>query len=130
MRLGSIDVNMADSSDYGLSIEAVKSLRVPIDAAKTRVVFKETKDSFDKTVKSQRLDNKSLEKLLEKFNELAEAFNIQLRFSIRKDIPTHISVKVVNVKTNEVIREIPIQKFSQVGSQLLDAVGLMIDEMV
>lgn len=71
-----------------------------------------------------------LEKLVDQFNEVASAVDVELRISVRKDSPNHISVKVINVDTNEVIREIPPEKFSfGCGSKLLDAVGFVIDEI-
>lgn len=72
-----------------------------------------------------------IEKLINQFNEAAGALDVELRVSVRKDGSNYINVKVINVETNEVIREIPPEKFSfSSGSKLLNAVGFVIDEIV
>ncbi|MCL6471331.1 MAG: flagellar protein FlaG [Firmicutes bacterium] len=129
MQAGSIDTNVVDFVEYGLNLDAVKASRTPAEVAQAQKVYEKAKHKFNQAVSSSKLDKKTVEKLMEDFNELAEAFNIQLRFSVKKEGPDHINVKVVNVKTNEVIREIPMPKFSKVGSRLLDAVGLIIDKI-
>lgn len=129
MQAGSIDTSVVDFTEYGLNIDGLKFSRTPAEVAQAQEVYEKAKHKFSQAVSSPKLDQKTVEKLMEDFNELAEAFNIQLRFSVKKEGPDHINVKVVNVKTNEVIREIPMPKFSKVGSRLLDAVGLIIDKI-
>lgn len=129
MQPGSIDINTVDFAEYGLSVDALKSLKTPAELSKAQATYEKARVKFDQAISSPKLDNKTVEKLMEDFNKLADAFNIELRFSVKKEGPDHINVKVVNTKTNEIIREIPIPKFAHVGSRLLDAVGLVIDKM-
>lgn len=129
MQLGNIESGTIDLNEYGLSPEALKASSRSAGSEIMQSLYQKTKASFEQTMSASKLSNAMLEKMLEEFNELAEALDIQLRFTVKKDGPDQINVKIVNIKTNEVIREIPPKKFSAVGSKVLDAVGIIVDEM-
>lgn len=129
MQFANIDNLKTDLLDLNLNAESLRTASIPAEPANAHNIYQKTKASFEQAMNSPKLSNAMLEKLLEEFNELAEAFNVQLRFNVKEEGPNHISVKVVNIETNEVIREIPPKKFSAVGSKVLDAVGIIVDEM-
>jgi len=128
VQLESIDTRTVNLAQNRSRAESPRAHRTPAEEARNQAIYKTTKESFEKTSNTSSLKNKELERMLEQFNELAKAFNIQLRFSVNKNVPNHISVKVINVETNEVIREVPPQKFSTIGSELLNAVGFIVDK--
>ncbi|NMB41467.1 MAG: flagellar protein FlaG [Firmicutes bacterium] len=67
-----------------------------------------------------------LEDAVEKVNITAETFNIGLRFRIHEE-SERIMVQVVNLKDNEVIKEIPPEKLLNVVAQIQNIIGLFID---
>jgi len=129
MQFGNVDNSKTDLLDFSLGAESLRAASMSAEPANAQSIYQKTKASFEHAMNSPKISNAMLEKLLEEFNELAEAFNVQLRFNVKEEGPNHISVKIVNIETNEVIREIPPKKFSAVGSKVLDAVGIVVDEM-
>ena len=67
-----------------------------------------------------------LDDAVEKVNITAETFNIGLRFRIHEE-SERIMVQVVNLKDNEVIKEIPPEKLLNVVAQIQNIIGLFID---
>jgi len=129
MQLGNIEGGTIDLNEYGLNPEALKASSKSAGPERMHSLYEKAKSSFEETMSASKLSDAMLEKMLEEFNELAEALDIQLRFTVNKEGPNHINVKVVNIETNEIIREIPPKKFSAVGSKVLDAVGIIVDKM-
>lgn len=70
-----------------------------------------------------------LEKALETANKAMEPFDRRLDFTVHPDTGRN-QVKVVNIETDEVIREIPSEKVLDVISRMQDMMGLLVDEVV
>ena len=129
MEIGKIDGNVALIGDYTPNLDTLQSTKTPEEISSAKELYHQTRQSLEQVAGSTNPQDKDIEKLLGQFNKLVDAFNVQLRFSVSNSSPTKIHVKIVNVETHEVIREIPPEKFSFVGSQFLDAVGAMIDAL-
>lgn len=72
-------------------------------------------------------ERSKVEELLKKMNIVMNAMDIQARFSIHQ--ATHqVMVKVVNIETGQVIREIPPQKVLDMVAKMQEMVGLLVDE--
>ncbi len=67
-----------------------------------------------------------LEESIEKLNAAAEAFDVSLRFSI-DERTDRVVVKVIERKTDKVIREIPPEQVLNMVAQIQDLIGVFID---
>lgn len=88
----------------------------------------ETEGSATKAkVKDDEDERKQLDTLLEKMNIVMNTMDIQARFSVH-EATKRVMVKVVNMETGRVIREIPPKKLLDMVSQMMELVGLLVDE--
>ncbi len=78
-----------------------------------------------KIVRGERNINEAVEKL----NKALDLFDIQVRFKIHKETKD-IVIKVIDIKNNEVIREIPPEKILDMVAKMMEFLGLLFDEKV
>ncbi len=64
---------------------------------------------------------------LEQINRTSEAMNISLRFKLH-DKSERIMVEIIDVKKNEILKEIPPEHVLNMVAQIQDMIGLMLDE--
>lgn len=75
------------------------------------------------------LEPQKKKEFAEALNQLFQAFNLELRFTIHE--PTReIIARIVNRQTGEVIREVPPERFLDMIAKLRELVGIIIDELV
>ncbi len=67
-----------------------------------------------------------LDKGIQQMNKAAEAFNVELRFSIHEGTD-RVMVQVVNKQSQEVIREIPPERVLNMVAQIQNMIGLFVD---
>jgi flagellar protein FlaG len=68
-----------------------------------------------------------LESAVLKLNDTAEAMQLSLRFHMHSDSDRWM-VQVVDVRQDEIIREIPPEKVLNVVAQIQDLLGILLDE--
>jgi flagellar protein FlaG len=68
-----------------------------------------------------------LEGAVLKLNDTAEAMQLSLRFHMHSDSDRWM-VQVVDVRQDEIIREIPPEKVLNVVAQIQDLLGILLDE--
>lgn len=73
------------------------------------------------------ISEKTLIKAIEKANEKLVVANRELEFSIHEKTK-EIIVRVIDVDTKEVIREIPPEKILNMVANMLELAGLLVDE--
>lgn len=83
----------------------------------------------EKSVENVEEMRKRLEKAMDTANKAMEPFDRRLNFSIHQGTGRSL-VKVINTKTDEVIREIPSSKLLDMVSKMQDLMGLIVDERV
>lgn len=66
-----------------------------------------------------------LAKLVDKVNQTAQVFNRSLRFQISEG--KQIIIRVVDVTSGQVLREIPPERFMDAYQRMEDALGLLLD---
>lgn len=74
-----------------------------------------------------KVDKESLKAVLDKLNIVLNALEIQAKFSIH-EATKQVMVRVVNVESGKLIREIPPQKILDMAAQMMELVGLVLDE--
>lgn len=77
--------------------------------------------------KTEELKISDVEKLTDNLNKIMEAFDIQAKFSVHEKTKD-IMIRIMNVKTNELIREIPSKKILDIVGKMMEMIGLLLDE--
>jgi flagellar protein FlaG len=75
------------------------------------------------------LDQRKLEKAVDQINKTMDDYGTELRFSIHKD-SGEMMVKVVSVKDNSVIREIPPERLLDFVAHVKEMLGIIIDKFI
>lgn len=71
--------------------------------------------------------DKALIKTIEEANEKFQVFDRRFEFSVHEKTK-EILIKVIDVKTDEVIREIPPEKILDLVAKLCELAGIFVDE--
>ncbi|RSL29970.1 flagellar biosynthesis protein FlaG [Salibacterium salarium] len=74
-------------------------------------------------------DSEELQKQADGVNEMLEATHTNLKFNVHDKLD-QVFVQVLERGTEEVIREIPPEKFLDVKASMLEQAGLLVDEKV
>ncbi|MCM3208580.1 flagellar protein FlaG [Paenibacillus illinoisensis] len=77
--------------------------------------------------KNESVNKQQLDKLIEDGNKVLQRMDTQLRWSVNKE-SNQMIVKVMDTQTNEVLREIPPEKYLELVQNLCEQVGLFLDE--
>jgi flagellar protein FlaG len=80
------------------------------------------KDKYDLSVSDQ-----AIRKAIERANKALEGINRHFEYSVHQKTG-EVIIKVINQETDEVVREIPNEKFLDMMAKLQELVGLNIDE--
>lgn len=94
-----------------------KSLADPLQKS----VLKESEDTV--------VSLEDLQKQVEGMNKLLEANFTSLKFNVHEKL-SRVFVQVISKDTDEVVREIPSEKFLDMMASMLEFVGLLIDKKV
>jgi flagellar protein FlaG len=106
--------------------------------AKTVEVVKQHQEAKDSAIKQLEIELKNVEaqaqridaeKYLREIIDITEVFNRKLKFSIDKDIG-QVIVKVVDINTDKVIKEIPPDQLKRLYAKIKEAMGLIIDKTI
>jgi flagellar protein FlaG len=81
-----------------------------------------TVDMGDKVIELQPGE---LAKVVDKVNQTAQVFNQSLRFQMGQG--NQIVIRVIDMNSGQVVREIPPEKFLDAYQRMEDALGLLID---
>lgn len=73
------------------------------------------------------LGEDQLQSLIEHGNKVLQRMDTRLQWSIHKE-SQQLIVKVMDTQTNEVLREIPPEKYLELVQNLCEQVGLFLDE--
>ncbi|WP_223701309.1 flagellar protein FlaG [Sutcliffiella deserti] len=70
-----------------------------------------------------------MEKIVEGMNDFLTPMNVSVRFELHDKLKEYY-VKVVDVATDEVIREIPSKKFLDMYAAMTEYMGLFVDKKI
>jgi flagellar protein FlaG len=91
-------------------------------------IIDEAKLQTEKLVREDsKLDPKKLQEFVDALNRFLLAFDQKFKFRIYEDT-NQLWVRIMDVETDEVIREIPSQDALKLASRIKEFVGLLIDE--
>jgi uncharacterized FlaG/YvyC family protein len=129
MELASVNNGVNAASEYGFSVDQLRPLKGSVDIDQAKKAYEQVKRNLKNVEGADRPSQQDIEKIAEQLNSLTASLNIQLRFSVEHRALGIIRIQMIDANTNEVIREIPPQRIKTEGSNLLDAAGLIINEL-
>jgi flagellar protein FlaG len=116
-----IDSVSMDTSKLGAMLEnAVKQTE-----KKTQSNSQQTSNSSTQ----QPVTKEEATKAVEKLNELAGVFDKSIKFTV-EDGKNSFRIKVINPKTDEVIRELPAESVVNAINSIRESVGVIVDEKI
>ena len=97
--------------------------------SQTNIQARKEKNNLTKTALEENpaLAEIEIESTLQQLNQEVEAFNIGFRFKLHEESNRYMFL-VVDLITNEVIKEIPPQKMLDLAAQIDRLVGLLLDD--
>jgi flagellar protein FlaG len=99
----------------------------PPAAATTPYAKHEAKTSaVDPKEEQKKLTEKEAHKLIREVNEHLAATHTELNFSVDKDTDQMV-LKIINTKTDEVIRQIPSEDALRLASRISQLLGVLVD---
>jgi flagellar protein FlaG len=72
-------------------------------------------------------ENANLNEALEKLKTIGDIFNRRLDFEVDEDTK-RVIVKVIDTRTDKVIKEIPPEQLVQLAAKIQEMIGLLVDE--
>jgi flagellar protein FlaG len=103
--------------------EAVARVRILKETAEARA------DAVATALEQAKVDREQLRAILEKLNIVMNALDIQAKFSIH-ETTRQVMIRVVNVESGKLIREIPPEHILDLAAKMMELVGVLLDERV
>ncbi len=110
-----------------MSIE-VQSLRNGFHDVRAEWIASQPRPHADAAPKSEAPPPR-IEDTLGQLEKVFQAFNTHLQFSVIKELDT-IVVKVIDSKTDKVIKEIPPKELTQLHLKIRETIGLLFDQEI
>ena len=84
-------------------------------------------ESIKTEAPKQRVSEKEVSKAVDKLNKLFEDKSTHVQYEVY-GLSHNISIKIIDDKTEQVIKEIPSKKFIEMMDELCNLAGIMLDE--
>jgi flagellar protein FlaG len=97
--------------------------------AEAKEVARKLADAAADTAEERRQNRADVERYLKDIINYTEFFNKRLKFSINEEL-NRVVVKVIDGKTDKVIKEIPPEVLQRLYVRIREAIGLLVDEMI
>ncbi|MCR5218778.1 flagellar protein FlaG [Treponema sp.] len=113
-----------DGTSVSSSFEATKKVKAQAESInKLPDSAAEVTENISQSIEDTKADVQELQRLSDM------VYGHKLQFNVNEDLDKVI-VRVVNSKTNEVIREIPSEEVQKFQSRLKQQIGLLFDEVI
>lgn len=112
----------------GAPVREIARRQPPADR-EAAVQAKEVARKLAETTAEKPESRVDVERYLKDIINYTEFFNRRLRFSINEELD-QVVVKVIDSKTDKVIKEIPPEVLQRLYVRIREAIGLLIDEMI
>ncbi len=96
------------------------------EAQQTRVQQQKQNRAQQPAVETDKNMLQEVEEAIRKLNDTAEAMHLDLRFVIHEDSERWM-VQVVDIREDEIIRELPPEKVLNVVAQIQSLIGVLLD---
>ena len=111
-----------------MSIEMVGSHQIN-PAAQARITVQQRPERAQTNSAAQSRPKVSIDTVISELTSVSAAFNRRLSFSVNEKLD-QVVVKVIDVATDKVIREIPPEDLQHVHERIREVLGLLFDEKV
>ncbi|MCS7228948.1 MAG: flagellar protein FlaG [Candidatus Kryptonium sp.] len=81
------------------------------------------------TQNERKISMEEVEKIIKELNQFIQIFNTKITFEIDKEARKTV-LKIVDVETNEIIRQIPPKELLIISKRISELLGLIINEKV
>jgi flagellar protein FlaG len=124
-----IDVTRSESTSqiYASPTTVQKIPKVDPETSVDRLWKEEAPKGEPRDRPKDGLKKAEVESAVESINDAVEHINRSLRFSVHEDTQ-RIIVRVVNTRTDEVIKELPPEDVLDTVARIREMIGLLIDE--
>jgi flagellar protein FlaG len=113
-----------DGTTVSSSFETTKNIRLQMDSMnKLPDSAAEVSENISRNIEATKANVQELQRLSDM------VMGHKLQFNVNEDL-NKVIVRVVNSKTNEVIREIPSEEVQKFQSRLKRQIGLLFDEVI
>ena len=100
---------------------------LPLRSNETTIINQTTDKNPVQTDNNQSVSEQQLDLLIEQGNKVLQRMDTRLQWSVNKE-SNQMIFKVMDTQTNEVLREIPPEKYLELVQNLCEQVGLFLDE--
>lgn len=105
-----------------------QAARQPRDVTKLRKAPESQPQNSTQQVQNKKPDI-DVAQLAEELTLVSQAFHRRLKFSINREL-NQVVVKVIDTKTDKVIKELPPRELQRLHIRIREAIGLLIDEQM
>lgn len=109
--------------------ESIDELNKEVKAGTTKVPTEASDIKEESSQQKNKFTPKSIMKAVETMNKELEPSGKKLAYSIHERT-NQILIKVIDIETNEVIKEIPDEKLMDMMADFCEASGILIDEKI
>ncbi len=88
-----------------------------------------TSERRDPRVQPPPPSREDIERQARALEDTFQAFNHQVRLSVNEEI-NQVVIKVVDARTDKVIKEIPAEEIQRTIARIREAIGLLVDEKI
>jgi flagellar protein FlaG len=119
-----MSVEMIGSGSENLALSVAQRRRAGKEET-VRLAGREAADSIPGATAGS--EKAYLNEALEKLKTIGDIFNRRLDFEVDEDT-NRVIVKVIDTKTDKVIKEIPPEQLLQLAAKIQEMIGLLVDE--
>ncbi len=112
-----------------LEVSTPVSAPVEVDAAQKAYNQPDSNRQTEKP-KGDELSAEQTKQLAAELNEISDDLQTNLGFSIREDLDHTVIVQIKNLKTDELIRQIPSEELLTIREKMLELTGLLLDHSI
>ncbi len=113
-------------------IQEIKDISTPQPVNQNMAEFREAKtiinEKGDEETKRE-VSVEEIENIVKELNKFIQIFNTKVAFEIDEETKKTI-LKIVDVETNEIIRQIPPEELLRISRRISELLGLIINERI
>ena len=121
-------IGRAEGIDHRQDAHSLKEISREQETDRTKGIRKTVESLREDQLSSEELRD-DLEEKIDDMNNIMETLEEQLAFELH-DKTERIMTQVINIKTKEVIKEMPPEEMLDLAARVHEMVGLIIDEEV
>jgi len=113
-------------------IQEIKNISTTQPVQQNKLELNEAKITMGEEIVNEdkvSLSEEEIESIIKELNQFIQIFNTKIAFEIDKETKKTI-LRIVDVETNEVIRQIPPEELLQISRRISELLGLIINEKV